>query len=520
MTESKEKIVAELKKIVGDNNATDDPAVCFAHTRDQFVKTRGPDYVVLVSNRDEISKVLKFAYEHSIPVVPKGTGANISGAVIPERGGIILDLKKMNRILEIDKENMTATIEPGVSMGQLQIEAWKRGLFVPEPSGPHVVKVIANLVQCRGISTYSAKYGVGDQHILGYEWVMPNGEIVKMGCFANPAGEKSDNWAHVSGPDLSGIFLFAFGTLGVCTKAKIKLYPKKEDCEGGAPDKYMAIAGDLDKCFTILKRLVNYDGVYSNIFMTRWPYLAMMFGQKKKDTHKMMKRRFFESMITLVLEGSERRLKYYAERLEKLVKGMNLKKMIVGPLDAVQGQMMKMTSPPPHSMLEPIEAEPRRLIDFMFMSARAFRVHGAFGGNTPYLSLDDAYDIFKSTELAATEYAPRPYEIACYFQPIDDYHYALQEMDLYFDMFDPVDSIKSFAGHQIGSYYSILRRRDCLVFYIYFAHDFNEAVMPLLAPGYMRILKNWKTHVDPKSIMNRKKGILADKDYDTMEVDL
>ena len=83
---------------------------------------------------------------------------------------------------------------------------------------------------------------------------------------------------------------------------------------------------------------------------------------------------------------------------------------------------------------------------------------------------------------------------------------------------DPVDSKKSFAGHQIASYYSVLRRRDCLVFYIYFAHDFNEAVMPLLAPGYMRILKNWKTFVDPNSIMNRKKGILADEDYFDMEV--
>lgn len=517
MTESKKTIVEELKKIVGEKNASDDAAIRFAHTRDQFVRTRGPDYVVLVSNTEEISKILKFAYEKNIPVVPKATGANISGAVVPERGGIILDVKKMNKIIEIDAENMTATVEPGVSMGQLQIAAWKHGLFIPEPSGPHSVKVIANLVQCRGISTYSAKYGVGDQHVLGYEWVNPNGEIIQMGCYANPAGEESDNWAHVCGPDLSGIYLFAFGTLGVCTKAKVKLYPKKEDCEGGTADHYVAIAGDLDKCFSILKSLVKYDSVYCNIFMTRWPYLAMMFGQKKKDSQKMMKRRFFDAMITIVLEGSERRIKYYTERLEKLVND-NYKKMLCGPLGNVQGQMMKMTSPPPHSMLEPVQKEPRRLIDFMFLSARAFRVHGAFGGNTPLLSLEDAEEIFKSTELAATEYAQRPYEIACYFQPIDDYHYALQEMDLYFDMLDPVDSIKSFAGHQIGSYYSILRRRDCLIFYIYFAHDFNEAVMPLLAPGYMRLLKNWKTHVDPQSIMNRRKGILADKDYDNMEV--
>ena len=145
MTEAKPEITEELRKIVGEGNASDDPSVCFAHTRDQFVRTRGPDYVVLVQNTEEISKVLKLAYEKNIPVVPRGTGANISGAIIPERGGIILDLKKMNRILEIDEENMTATVEPGVSMGQLQIEAWKKGLFIPEPSGPHTVKVIAKI---------------------------------------------------------------------------------------------------------------------------------------------------------------------------------------------------------------------------------------------------------------------------------------------------------------------------------------------------------------------------------------
>ncbi len=518
-TASGKNIIAELKAIVGDQFASDDPAVRFAHTRDQFVKTRGPDYVIVVSNREQIIEVLKLAYKHNVPVIPKGTGANISGAVIPEKGGIILDLKKMNNILEIDKENMTATVEPGVSMGQLQIEAWKRGLFIPEPSGPHVVKVIANLIQCRGISTYSAKYGIGDQHTLGFEWILPNGEVVQMGCYANPAGEKSENWMHISGSDLTGAFLFAFGTLGVCPKAKVKLYPIMEKQEGGAADRYVAICGKLEEDFKIIQGLVKYD-VYKNIFMTRWPYLAMMFGIKKKDSQTMMRRSFFEAMITVVLEGSERRVNYYAERLDKIVKSFNFKGIITGPLQHVQGQMMQMTDPGEHSRLAPIQQEPRRLLDFMWLSARAFRVHGAFGGNTPLLSLDDACDIFRSSEKAATEYAPRPNEIACYFQPVDDYHYALQEMDLYMDQFDPVDFKKNMAAHQIGSYYSILRRRDCLVFYIYFAHDFNEAVMTLLAPGYMRLLKNWKTAVDPNSIMNRRKGIMADKDYDTMEVKL
>ena len=506
----------KLQEVVGKDNATNDPILRFAHTRDQFVKTRGPDYVVIVTNKEEIAAVLKLAFEKKIPVIPKGTGANISGAVIPEEGGIILDLKKMDKLI-IDKENMTAIVEPGVSMGQLQIEAWKNGLFIPEPSGPHSVRVISNLVQCRGISTYSAKFGVGDDHVLGYEWVLPNGEIINMGCYANSAGENSDNWQHIIGPDLSGAFLFAFGTLGVCVKAKIKLYPKMESFDAGSKDKYVAILGPLESCLNALKSLIKY-GVYSNAFLTRWPYIAMIFGRKKKDSQTMMKNHAFGAMVTFVLEGTERRIIYYENRLKKIIKE-NFKDLNVAVLDDIYGPMIKLTAPGPNSMLEPIAKEPRRLIDFMFLSARAFRVHGGFGGNTPLLNLDDAYDIFKSTENAAKEYAPRPYEMACYFQPIDDYHFALQEMDLYFDMFDEEEFKKSLAAHQIGSYYNILRRRDSLVFYIYFAHDFNEAVMPLLAPGYMRLLKNWKTLVDPNSIMNRKKGILSDKDYFTMEID-
>ncbi|MHA1146013.1 MAG: FAD-binding oxidoreductase, partial [Candidatus Helarchaeota archaeon] len=317
MTEAKDKILELLQEAVGEKNASNDPAVCIGYSRDQFVRTRGPDYVVLVRNRDEIASVLRIAHEHEIPIIPKGTGANISGAVIPEKGGIILDLKLMNRILELDPFNMTAVIEPGVTFGMLQIEAWKHGLFTPEPSGPHTVKVISNFVACRGISTYSAKYGLGDQHVLGYEWVLPNGEILKMGCFAHPAGEDSENWEHSPGPDISGIFLEAFGTLGVCTKAKIKLYPKMEAREGGAPDGYVYILGPLEDCFKLLNSLVKY-GVYSNAFMTRWPYISMIFGPTKVRSQEMMKTPAFEALLTIVLEGTPRRIEFNTKRLKKI----------------------------------------------------------------------------------------------------------------------------------------------------------------------------------------------------------
>ncbi|MHA1405173.1 MAG: FAD-binding oxidoreductase [Candidatus Helarchaeota archaeon] len=508
---SSDVVFEELCQAVGKPNASRDPAVCIAYSRDQFVKTRGPDYVVLVKNVQEIQAVMKVAFKHRIPILPRATGANLAGAAVPERGGIILDLKRMNRILELDPINMTATVEPGVTFGALQIEAWKQGLFTPEPSGPHTVKVISNFFGTRGISTYSAKYGIGDRHVLGYEWVLPNGELVKMGCFAYPAGEESSNWEHAPGPDLSGLFMEAFGDLGVCVKAKVKLYPKFEAFEGGAPDNYVAIIGSLESCFKALRALVKY-GCYSNAVLMRWPYVAMLFGPKKKDSQDMMKRQAFEAMLTIVLEGSERRTKYYEKRLKRIVKELGLKDATVTSLAGLYDPMLSVTAPGPHSPLEPVIEDPRRILDFMFMSARAFRVHGSFGGNTPWLSVDDAYDIFKYTEASAKDYAARPEEIACYHQPVDDLHFGMQEMDLYFNQFDPEDSRMALSAFQAAMCKSFFKNRDSLYYYLYMENDFMESCGAVLFPGYMKLLKKWKKLLDPHDIMNRGKCLDANGD--------
>ncbi|MHA1799880.1 MAG: FAD-binding oxidoreductase [Candidatus Helarchaeales archaeon] len=498
-------IIEQFEKIVGKKNASDDPAVRFPHTRDQFVKTRGPDYVVIPENREEIIAILKVCNENGIPVLPKGTGANLAGAAVPERGGVILDLKRMNRILELDPLNMTATVEPGVTFGQLQIEAWKVGLFTPEPSGPHTVRVISNFFGTRGISTYSAKYGIGDRHVLGYEWALPNGEILKLGCFAHPAGEESSNWEHAPGPDLSGLFMEAFGNLGVCLKAKVKLYPKMEDFPGGTNDNYVFLLGPLESCFKAIRFLVKY-GVYNNTWIMRWPYIAMLFGRTKEESQSMMKRPAFGAMATIVLEGSEKRINFNLKRLKRLMKE-HFKDIQVATMDSVYSPMISIMDKSKRSKVEPIKQDARRMIDFMFLSARAFRVHGAFGGNTPWLSMDDAYNIFLYTEEAAKKFAARPWEIACYSQPVDDMHFGMQEMDLYFNNFDPEDFSMAISAFQGAMVTSFLKNRDSLYYYLYMEHDWMETNGPILFPGYMKLLKKWKTFVDPNNIMNRKKCI-------------
>jgi len=500
-----EDIIEQFRKVVGSKNATNDPAVCFPHSRDQFVKTRGPDYVVIPESKEEIIAILKVCDENNIAILPKGTGANLAGAAVPERGGVILDLKRMNKILELDPLNMTAIVEPGVTFGQLQIEAWKLGLFTPEPSGPHTVRVISNFFGTRGISTYSAKYGIGDRHVLGYEWALPNGDVVELGCFAHPAGEQSSNWEHGPGSDISGLFMEAFGNLGVCLKAKVKLYPKMEDFPGGAEDNYVFLLGPLDSCFKAIRSLVKY-GVYNNNWIMRWPYIAMLMGRTKAESQGMMQRPAFGAMTTIVLEGSEKRIEFNLKRLKRLMKE-NFKDIQVATMSSVYNPMLSVMDPAKHSMVEPIKQNARRMIDFMFLSARAFRVHGAFGGNTPWLSMDDAHDIFLYTEEAAKKFAARPWEIACYSQPVDDMHFGMQEMDLYFDNFDVEDFTMAISAFQGAMVTSFLKKRDSLYYYLYLEGDWIEACGPVLFPGYMKLLKMWKTFVDPNNIMNRKKCI-------------
>ena len=117
---SSEVITKALKEIVGDKNASASEAIRQSYSRDQnymFNEPQQPDYVVRATTKEEIRKILKVANDNKIPVVPLGCGVNIRGLCIPTRGGILLDLRGMNQIKEIDTEMMTTTIEPGEALG-------------------------------------------------------------------------------------------------------------------------------------------------------------------------------------------------------------------------------------------------------------------------------------------------------------------------------------------------------------------------------------------------------------------
>lgn len=215
-------ILNKLQTIVEEENATDDRAICASYSRDQhwhFVPARNPAYVVRPANKEEVRKVLMLANEEKIPVIPYSTGINVRGLTIPvHEGSILLDLSRMNRILEINPAMKTATVEPGVTFGMLLEKTKEYKLRPAFPDAPLTVSVLVNYY-LRGI--YQTAAADGHDHVLSYEMVLPNGEIIKTGSRSLSA---MPYFRYGVGPDFTGVFCAHPGTCGVVTELTAKLY--------------------------------------------------------------------------------------------------------------------------------------------------------------------------------------------------------------------------------------------------------------------------------------------------------
>ena len=213
----KEPLLKELESIVGKENTLTSPESLRAYSYDGTTSwIHEPDVVVFPVTAEQVSKIMKLANREKIPVTPRGGGTNVSGGSVPIMGGIVLCTTKMNKIVKIDKENLTATVEPGVVLQDLTIQLAKEGLFFPPDPQSFLGATLGGIVAENAGGPACVKYGVTKQYILGIEVVLPTGEIVNLG------GRTLKN---VVGYDLLHIFISSEGTLGVVTKAELKLRP-------------------------------------------------------------------------------------------------------------------------------------------------------------------------------------------------------------------------------------------------------------------------------------------------------
>jgi glycolate oxidase len=217
-----DKILEELVSIVGKENATAAKHIRYAYSYDlSFVKPKLPDYVVMATTVEQIQNIMKFANREKIPVVPYTAGTNIGGLCIPERGGILLDLKRMNKIIRIDDESHYVVIEPGVSHAQLATELYKYNLRWSWPVGPPSASSSSCAIS-HGIGGLSGRYGLNSEEITSMEVVLPTGELVRVGSCAI----QEDSWHSVLPlPQLDGLFKGWLGSSGVVTKIGLRVHP-------------------------------------------------------------------------------------------------------------------------------------------------------------------------------------------------------------------------------------------------------------------------------------------------------
>jgi hypothetical protein len=237
-------IYDELVSVLGADYVSDDRAVMEAYTRESqapsFVTRGRAEFIVMPGNTGDVQEITRLATRYKFPLSILGSGLVMGTIAAVKPYWCMIDTKRMNR-LEIDEKNLYALVDPYVTHAQLQAEAMKRGLYMGTPEAGSQSSNLANHIAF-GMQGTAYRTGFAARNILGLEWVLPTGEILRTGSLA--AGGAGYYWGEGPGPDARGLLKGAFGhigALGIITKMAVKLYPWPGPAvlptEGVAPDK-------------------------------------------------------------------------------------------------------------------------------------------------------------------------------------------------------------------------------------------------------------------------------------------
>ncbi|REJ77502.1 MAG: FAD-binding protein [Acidobacteria bacterium] len=218
-TASDPEVLSALGKIVGETNLIIDPEKVEPYGADAVKEKFPPEAVLFPENAEQVSEILRLANEHDFPVTARGGGVGYTGGAVPIEGGIVIGTDRMNRILEINDDDLYAVCQPGIRTIELQEAAAEKGLlFAPDPASYKDSYIGGNIAENAG-GMRTPKYGVTKHSVLGLEFVTATGEIIRTG------GKTVKN---VVGFDLTGLICGSEGMLGIITEATLKLIPMPE----------------------------------------------------------------------------------------------------------------------------------------------------------------------------------------------------------------------------------------------------------------------------------------------------
>jgi glycolate oxidase len=233
----------EIIRIVGRENTLTAPEERYCYGYDASKLRALPDLVVFPGSVEEVAALIKLANRFRFPVFPRGAGSGMVGASVPWNGGMAMVLTRLNRILEIDPDNLLAVTEPGVITGDLQKAVLRHGLFYPpDPASLQFCTIGGNVAMCAG-GPRAVKYGVTRDYVLGLEAVLPTGSIIATGTRTVKG---------VVGYDLTRLFVGSEGTLGVFTKITLRLVTAPE-----AVRTLMAVFPNLEEAARTVSAIVK-----------------------------------------------------------------------------------------------------------------------------------------------------------------------------------------------------------------------------------------------------------------------
>ncbi|WMJ80857.1 FAD-binding oxidoreductase [Clostridium sp. MB40-C1] len=266
------KDIEFIKEVAGIDNVLAGEEISEDYSHDELGGiSHMPDVLVKVHSAEEVSKIMKHAYKNTIPVVARGSGTGLVGASVPIYGGIMVDLTEMNNILELDEENLTLTVEPGVLLMEIGKYVEEHDFFYPPDPGEKSATIGGNISTNAG-GMRAVKYGVTRDYVRGLEVVLPTGEILELG------GKVVKN---SSGYSIKDLIIGSEGTLGVITKAVLKLLPLPKQSVS-----LLIPFLNFDKAIEMVPKIIKSKSIPTAIeFMTRDTILSAeeFLGKKFPD---------------------------------------------------------------------------------------------------------------------------------------------------------------------------------------------------------------------------------------------
>ncbi len=216
----REKFLRNLNKILSKDAVLTDYEDIYSYAHDNncaFSKQEMPFAIVLPSEIREVQEIIKLCYENNVPIIARGAGTNHVGACVAKHGGVLVHFSRMNKILEISKENLNATVQPGAVIADIQAQAEKLGLFYPPDPSNLKVSTLGGALALSSGGPRSLKYGTAKDYVLNLKVVLSDGTLIETGSNCSKS---------VTGYNLTQLFVGSEGTLGIIVEAVLKLIPK------------------------------------------------------------------------------------------------------------------------------------------------------------------------------------------------------------------------------------------------------------------------------------------------------